>query len=202
LWRYGGALRPAQLGAAIAAKMQSAVLSVARHFKLEGLGSADFLVDGGEPLLLEINPRPGATLDLFDCGGTPLLGQHVTAVAAGRLPTAALKFQDAMAAAIVYAMRGGATPPDMVWPEWTADRPKPSEWIDKNRPICTVLARASTKTRAKRLIKERICRILTGFQSVSRGDDGEQKRRNRRHAPDRVGERQRQGGATRHSAHR
>jgi predicted ATP-grasp superfamily ATP-dependent carboligase len=196
-WRYGGAVHPAELSQAVARKMESAARSVARHFKLRGLASADFLVDDGEALLLEINPRPGATLDIFDRGTTPLMRLHVEAVMAGTLPASTLKFDDAMASAIVYAKRGSVTPPNMVWPEWTADRPKSSEWIDKNRPICTVLARAGTKTRAKRLIKERICKIINIFQTVSRGKDGEQKRRNRRRASDRVGERQHQGGAAR-----
>jgi predicted ATP-grasp superfamily ATP-dependent carboligase len=197
LWRYGGAVRPATLSPAIARRMTSAVMRVARSFKIKGLASADFMVRDGEALLLEINPRPGATLDIFDCGATPLLRLHLEAVHEGKLPPSALKFEDAMASAIVYADRGGAASLGMVWPEWSADRPKSSEWIDKNRPICTVWARAQTKARAKRLIKERICKILARFQSVSRGEDGEQKRRNRRSAPVDVAERQRQGGATR-----
>jgi methenyltetrahydromethanopterin cyclohydrolase len=169
LWRYGGAVRPAALSPASAQRMASAVMRIARSFKIKGLASADFMVRDGEALLLEINPRPGATLDIFDCGATPLLRLHVEAVRKGKLPPSGLKFEDAMASAIVYADHGGAAPSGFVWPEWSADRPKSSERIDKNRPICTVWARAGTKARAKRLIKERICKILAGFQSVSRG---------------------------------
>jgi predicted ATP-grasp superfamily ATP-dependent carboligase len=182
--------------------MISAAKQLARCFKLRGLASADFIVKGEDALLLEVNPRPGATLDIFDCGATPLLRLHLEAIGEAKLPSRALKFEDAMAAAIVYAERGGATPPGMVWPDWAADRPKPSEWIDKNRPICTVWARSGTAAQAKRLIKERICRIKAGFQSVSRGEDGEQARRNRRRAPNGVAKRQRQGGAARQGAHR
>jgi predicted ATP-grasp superfamily ATP-dependent carboligase len=202
LWRYGGAVRPAALPTRTAREMIAAVKRLAACFKLTGLGSADFMVAGGRPLLLEVNPRPGATLDIFDCGATPLLRLHLEAICEAKLPSRALKFEDAMAAAIVYAERGGATPPGMVWPDWAADRPKPSEWIDKNRPICTVWARSGTAAQAKRLIKERICRIKAGFQSVSRGEDGEQARRNRRRAPNGVAKRQRQGGAARQGAHR
>ncbi|MGH6831728.1 MAG: ATP-grasp domain-containing protein, partial [Methyloceanibacter sp.] len=72
LWRYGGAVRPPTLSPAIARRMTSAVMRVARSFKIKGLASADFMVRDGEALLLEINPRPGATLDIFDCGATPL----------------------------------------------------------------------------------------------------------------------------------
>ena len=201
-WRYGGAVRPAALPDAIARRMASAIMRIARSFEIKGLASADFMVNGDEALLLEINPRPGATLDIFDCGAQPLLRLHLEALREGKLPLRALKFEDAMASAIVYAEKGGAAPSTMVWPAWSADRPKSSERIDKNRPICTVLARGSTKAQAKRLIKERICKILAGFQSIGRGGEGEQKRRNRRSAPNAVAERQRQGGATRQSSHR
>jgi uncharacterized protein len=202
LWRYGGAVRPAALTSKVARQMASAVMGVARSFQIKGLASADFVVNGGEALLLEINPRPGATLDIFDCGARPLLRLHLEAVNEGKLPPRGLKFEDAMASAIVYADKGGAAPSGFVWPEWSADRPKSSEWIDKNRPICTVVARGSTKARAKRLVEERICKILAWFQSVSRGDNGEQKGSNRRSAPNGATERQRQGGATRQSPHR
>jgi uncharacterized protein len=200
-WRYGGAVRPAALPPAVVRHMAAAVMGVARSFKIKGLASADFLVNGAEALLLEINPRPGATLDIFDCDVSPLLRLHLEAVSEGTLPPRGLKFGDAMASAIVYAGTGGAAPAGFVWPEWTADRPKSSERIDKNRPICTVVARGSTKSRAKRRVEERICKILAVFQSVG-GDEGEQTGRNRRSARDGAAERQRQGGAARQSPHR
>jgi predicted ATP-grasp superfamily ATP-dependent carboligase len=202
LWRYGGAVRPADLTATVVRKMMSAVMGVTRAFQIRGLASADFMVSEEGVLLLEINPRPGATLDIFDCGARPLLCLHVEAVLHGKLRSKPLKFEGAMASAIVYAEHGGRTPSGAVWPHWTADRPKSSEWIDKNGPICTVWARGKTKTQAKRLIEERICNILAGFQKISRGEDGEQKRRNRRSEQDQVAKRQRQGGAARQSAHR
>jgi predicted ATP-grasp superfamily ATP-dependent carboligase len=201
-WRYGGAVRPAHLSAAAARKMASAVMGVTRSFQIKGLASADFMVDGDTVLLLEINPRPGATLDIFDSGARKLLRLHVEAVMQGKLPSEPRKFEGAMAAAIVYAEHGGRVPSGAAWPHWTGDRPKSSEWIDKNGPICTVWARGRTTTQAKRLIEGRICNILAGFQKNSRGEDGEQKRRNRRSEQDQVAKRQRQGGAARQSAHR
>jgi predicted ATP-grasp superfamily ATP-dependent carboligase len=200
-FRYGGAVRPAALSPRAGRRMTAAVSALAREFNIAGLASADFLVNGDKAILLEINPRPGATLDMFDCGSTPLLSLHLRALKQAELPPRSLKFSDAMAAAIVYAVSGGAAPPGFVWPEWSADRPKSSERIDKNRPICTVMARAGSRARAKRLVEERICKIQSVFQSVSRGEDGEQKRRNRR-APHGVAERQRQGGAAGQGSHR
>jgi uncharacterized protein len=172
-FRYGGAARPALLSSASAKQMSSAVRRISEVFGLKGLGSADFLVNDTEALLLEINPRPGATLDIFDCGATPLMHVHLNAVLEGKLPGSALKFRDAMASAIVYAETGVMAPAAMVWPPWSADRPKPAEWIDKNRPICTVWARGKTPAQALRLVEERSCKIWNAIQRVSRGEDGE-----------------------------
>jgi uncharacterized protein len=201
-FRYGGALRPASLRQSVERQIVSAVAAIARSFAVVGLASADFLVDGDDALLLEINPRPGATLDIFDSGAMPLMRLHLEAIREGRLPASRLKFDDAMASAIVYSPARLAVPPGTVWPDWSADRPKPAERIDKNRPICTVWARGSTRAQARRLVEERICKILSIIQGVSRGEDVEQKGRNRRGAAKGVAERQRPGGAARQSADR
>ena len=201
-FRYGGALRPASLAQSVERQIVSAVAAIARSFAVVGLASADFVVNGDAALLLEINPRPGATLDIFDSGAKPLMRLHLEAIREGRLRRSGLKFDDAMASAIVYSPCRVCVPSGTAWPDWSADRPKPAERIDKNRPICTVLARGSKRAQAKRLVEERICRILYGFQGVSRGENVEQKGRNRRGAAKGVAERQRPGGAARQSPDR
>ena len=148
-FRYGGAVRPASPTQSVARQMASAVTAIARSFAIVGLASADFLVDGKDALLLEINPRPGATLDIFDCGAKPLMRLHLEAIREKRLPGSGLKFDDAMASAIVYAPSRVSVPAGTVWPDWSADRPKSAERIDKNRPICTVWARGSTTSTGK-----------------------------------------------------
>ena len=159
-WRYGGAARPAELSQDLEARLTDSVERVAQCFDLKGLGSADFLVNGEDFHLLEINPRPGATLDIFDSEAEPLLRIHLEAVLEQRLPDCPLKLSEASAAAIVYATEPITVSQSMVWPEWTADRPNCGDCIDRNRPICTVSARARTKVEARRLVDERIESIL------------------------------------------
>jgi uncharacterized protein len=167
-WRYGGAARPAELSPDLEARLTEIVERAAPCLALKGLGSADFLVNGHEALLLEINPRPGATLDIFDSEAEPLLRLHLEAVLDNRLPTAPLTLPAAGAAAIVYATEPITMPNTMVWQDWTADRPVIGERIDKNRPICTVLARAETGLEAKQLVMDRISIIL----AVCAGEEG------------------------------
>ena len=164
-FRYGGAMRPASISAKLQDEMTAAVLKASAAFKLKGLGGADFIVDedAGTALLLEINPRPGATLDIFDEEVQPLLKLHLDAILNGTLPSAPLALEGAAASTLVYAPERVRIADDMAWPDWVADRPKARESIDKNRPICTVLARAETKARAKRLVTERQNTILAEF---------------------------------------
>ena len=164
-WRYGGAARPAELSQELEAQMTVTVERVVQAFELKGLCSADFLVNGednaeGQAILLEINPRPGATLDIFDSAAKPLLRIHLGAVLENRLPDDSLPLPGGNAAAVVYAKEAITVSMTMDWPEWTADRPKCGDSIDKNRPICTVWARSGTKAEAKRLVEERISIIL------------------------------------------
>lgn len=195
-FRYGGAVRTQALAPEVAEAMTDAVARVAASFALKGLGSADFMVRGDEALLLEINPRPGATLDIFDTEADPLLGLHLEAVRGGPLPRHGLALDGAAAAAIVFAPKA-LTVPDIPWPDWAADRPKAGERIDKGRPICTVLARARTPTEAKGLAEERIARIQAACRGRNRGVNGElgEKNGRERNAPHGGRERQRQGRA-------
>ena len=197
-WRYGGAARPTRLPAAAKAAMVVAVERTTEAFGVVGLASADFMVEGGSALLLEINPRPGATLDIFDSPRAPLVALHLDAVLKRKLPKARLTLAGAMASSIVFAPRAVTVPLTMTWPDWAADRPNRGELIDKNRPICTVWARAATRVAAKRLITARTIKVLANLEVGSRGDDGEQigqKDGRERNAPNGMAERQRHGRA-------
>jgi len=190
-FRYGGAVRPATLPKAAEFEMARAVALVASAFGLRGLASADFVLRENHPFLLEINPRPGATLDIFAGAAKPLLGLHVDAVTLGRLPRETLAFEGAAASAVVHAPNGVIVPRSMTWPAWAADLPKPGEQIDKQRPICTVLARAGTRGRAKRLVESRNASLLAKIQKLGKGDTCEQKERRERDASDGTTEHQR-----------
>ncbi|MGH6734667.1 MAG: ATP-grasp domain-containing protein [Methyloceanibacter sp.] len=202
LWRYGGAVRPASLPESTEAAMARAVALATRAFGIKGLASADFVLKGNEALLLEVNPRPGATLDVFAGAAKPLLDLHLDAVLDGKLPRTGLKLKGAAAAAIVYAPRSVIVPRNMTWPDWAADIPKPGERIDKQRPICTVLARAGTKGRAKRLVETRKSIVLAKIQKAEQGKHRGQKDKREPNTPNGTPERQRQGGTARPRPHR
>ncbi len=153
-YRYGGAVRPAGLAPVIANVLAAAVHRLAEATSLVGLNSADFLVDGERFWLLEVNPRPGATLDLFEPLKGSLFALHMAACT-GNLAEPLPYPEGARAAAIVYAEDDISSVPSRDWPGWTADRPIAGSAIKAGEPLCTVYACSSTAAGAKTLADER-----------------------------------------------
>ncbi len=169
-FRFGGAVHPAVLPDDIAASLGEAIGRVAAAFSLRGLNSADFIVGRQGWWLLEINPRLGATLDIFDTPDGTLMQAHLAA-ARGSTPVPVAPVSGAKAMQVIYASHAVRVPA-IDWPGWTADQPHPGEDIPAEGPLCTILAAADTPCEARRLclkrsndIQERVgveeCRTLS-----------------------------------------
>jgi predicted ATP-grasp superfamily ATP-dependent carboligase len=164
-FRYGGAVRPADIPADVAARLEKAACRLASAFSLTGLNSVDFMVDGDDFWIVEINPRPGATLDIFEtCGSgagrSSLFAQHMAACT-GDLIDEAPRLDGAKASAICYAAVDVTAPDRFKWPAWSADRPNGGLAIKAGEPLCTVHAGAATAADAKALVDERLALIHT-----------------------------------------
>jgi len=159
-YRYGGAVRPAPLAPRTADSLSAAVHRIATAMSLVGLNSADFLVDGERFWLLEINPRPGATLDIFETTDESLFAQHMAACA-GKLVTASRHPSGAKAAEIVCAEDDIPSLPVLDWPDWTTDRPLPGSTIKAGEPVCTVHACSLVAAGARALAEKRRETVLS-----------------------------------------
>ena len=159
-YRYGGAVRPAPLTSGTADKLTIAVQRIVAATSLVGLNSADFLVDGERFWLLEINPRPGATLDIFEDGETSLFAQHVAACA-GKLAAAPACVANAKAASIVYAEEDIVSLSVLDWPDWAADLPVAGSTIKSGEPVCTVFACDFSAAGARQLVEKRRRAVLS-----------------------------------------
>jgi predicted ATP-grasp superfamily ATP-dependent carboligase len=158
-YRYGGASTGMPVDAELETRLVDTALTVIEAFELVGLVSLDFVLHGGEALLLEVNPRPGATLDILDDASGSLFAAHVAATR-GDNPAALLKGRwqppRAAAAAYLYADQGALTVPAMAWPDWSADRPAAGTEIARGQPLATVTATALTSREAENLCRERL----------------------------------------------
>jgi predicted ATP-grasp superfamily ATP-dependent carboligase len=158
-YRYGGAVRPALLAPRTAAALTAAVETLGAALSLVGLNSADFLVDDDRFWLLEVNPRPGATLDIFEPAEGSLFARHMAACD-GELVAPSQYSEGAKAAAIAYAERTIEAMPPLDWPDWTADRPIAGSAIKAGEPLCTVYACGSAAPGARALADERRKMVL------------------------------------------
>jgi len=82
---YCGVVGPVPLPAGVAAHVTATVRAAAQSFGLRGLGSLDFMREGDTVNVLEINPRPPASMALYAARGG-LLAAHVRACTDGALP--------------------------------------------------------------------------------------------------------------------
>ena len=158
-YRYGGAAGPIAVDPDRRKEIEIAVAAMTQEFGLVGLASADFIVSDEVAWLIEVNPRPGATLDIFDCDEDPLLARHLEAF--DRRLAAPAARTAAKAAEVVYARRAGACPARTEWPDWVADRPPSQTRFAADDPICTVLATAADAAAARRLVADRAQQITT-----------------------------------------
>ncbi len=164
-FRFGGSLRPAGLSPELETRLRRAAEAITAACELRGLNSIDFLVAGNECTLIEVNPRPGATLDIFEDRGGSLFRAHIDSCR-GRLPRRPLEFAGAAAAGIAYARREVSSVPEFDWPNWTSDRQKPRSALRPYDPLCTIKARAAEPRRARALVDARINLILGRLEHI------------------------------------
>jgi predicted ATP-grasp superfamily ATP-dependent carboligase len=153
-FRYGGAVRLRRYDREKTTLIGDWLTALTRRTGLAGLCSADF-IDGDSGLhLIEINPRPGATLDIFDSDETPLIREHLRAVMGSSISVPA--YRGSAASAIAYTARAISAFPQVAWPAMTADHQMQGTALAAGDPVCTVFATADSATAAMKAVKSRV----------------------------------------------
>ena len=99
---YGGAIGPIA-NAALQERIEQALRALVPAYTLRGLASLDFIEAQDTPWLLEINPRPSASMLLYpDACLVGLINAHLAALQ-GRLPDRAPQHNHVRGHRIVYA---------------------------------------------------------------------------------------------------
>lgn len=164
-YRFGGIVGNVTLDAELETRLIDLMLTLLPHLQLKGLVSFDFIISDGETFLLEVNPRPGAALDVLDDENGTLFHAHVLSTqshdshAAGQEPLSLLSRQwrpTTRASAYLYADRNPLTVPSIDWPAWVHDRPREGTHVQQHAPVATVHASASTPDLATKLCRERL----------------------------------------------
>jgi predicted ATP-grasp superfamily ATP-dependent carboligase len=162
-FRYAGAIARGRdaapaLPPGLVAAITAAIARLVAETGLRGLASADLLSDGARWWLTEINPRPGATLDILDRRGSSLISAHVAA-SAGRLVPLGPPPVDAAGAEICYGARDYHPVPRIDWPDHARDRPRAGTDVARDAPLCTLLATGADADAVKRMLRERAAHL-------------------------------------------
>ena len=166
--RYGGAVSLPDGIVDVSQPMLASVDQLARGLALIGAVSFDFIVSDATAYLLEVNPRHGATLDIFDDPQGTLFHAHVSACKGEPLERRGGDALASKAAAILHADRGPITLGKINWPEWMADRGAPGTFIPLGAPIATVFAEAETPDAAEALARARLAALESLIYEASK----------------------------------
>lgn len=152
---YSGAVGGVRLPEPVLAGLDQLLDRLVAATGIVGLNGLDFLLEGAEPSILELNPRPTATLELHDPDwDTGLFDRHLRACR-GELPTARPIAATARAAAIVHAPVAAVLDPGFEFPGWCRDLPVIGTRFAPWDPICTVHAEGGSPEEARRRVLER-----------------------------------------------
>lgn len=169
-FRYGGCAGPLALEPALVEAIDAALSRLTASVGLKGLASADLILGAGTWHLIEVNARPGATLDIFDAPPLPpLLRLHLDACA-GELPDLPLLVAGAgvevRAAGVFYA----PAPIEVrdALPHWAADRPAPGTRIAAGEPVCTVQATGRDLAEARAVLARRMNHLSRALGTAGR----------------------------------
>jgi predicted ATP-grasp superfamily ATP-dependent carboligase len=155
-FRFAGAINRASLHAAQREMVREFANRITRAVGLRGLNSLDFLLDDARmPRVLEINPRPSATMSLYeDDFSAGLVHLHMRACE-GHLPEQYPRSRSVRAFRILYAAHEVEITESMGWPTWCRDRPRLGQRIERGQPLCSIVAEGADEPVVHALIEAR-----------------------------------------------
>jgi predicted ATP-grasp superfamily ATP-dependent carboligase len=151
---YAGAINRVDLHHSVRRDIACKLDGLVAACRLVGLNSIDFIAAGECYWVLEVNPRPSATLDLYDDdipGG--LFGWHMRACR-GELP-AIVPIGKVRAHRVVYAPQALRLHSRFSFPDWCSDIPEVGDDFMGGAPVCMVHAAGADATETKKLIDQR-----------------------------------------------
>ncbi|HEX6104222.1 MAG TPA: ATP-grasp domain-containing protein [Gemmatimonadales bacterium] len=152
---YGGAVGGIQLPPAVEREIRDGLDALVAATGLVGLNGLDFILRGTRWLVLELNPRPTATAELYDADyARGLFDRHLRACQ-GELPRRPAAARAVRAHAVVYAAAPAVAGGDFAFPSWCRDVPVVGTRVGPGDPVCTVHASGPDAERTLALLRRR-----------------------------------------------
>lgn len=148
---FCGCIGPVYLPPGVRRRLGEAIHALVEEFGLRGVNGLDFLLDGDRISVLELNPRPPASIALYhDALAGGLVHAHLAASLTGRLPAGQLTGRSGPVRGfeVVFARRrcrlGTAARTVLSRLSWCHDLPAQATRLAWGEPVCTVSATAGS----------------------------------------------------------
>ncbi|NBS17253.1 MAG: ATP-grasp domain-containing protein [Gammaproteobacteria bacterium] len=164
LWNQGSLERPFLFVGAIHATglsgrqrqtMRGIIQRLVQATGLVGLNSLDFMLSPeNQVLVIEVNPRPSASMALYDDDFPEgLVAAHIRACRGHLSPVGSPSKMRAFK--VMMASRKMVAKVGHHWPSWCQDRPVDDTVIHPNQPLCTIRAEGTSEAEVLALLDER-----------------------------------------------
>lgn len=107
-------------------------------YPLTGLNSLDFIQHHDQSYVLEINPRPSASMQLYE---DDLLRKHLMTASPSSDWQSSLPQSGYTGYQIIYAEQDVVIPDQYLWQNGTMDRPPAGQICQTGQPICSIIVR-------------------------------------------------------------
>lgn len=135
---FAGIINHTELSEACKARIINWLTKLVPVYQLTGLNSLDFIQHNDQSYMLEINPRPSASMQLYEAD---LLFKHIHAKTITLdnqiipIPSIYRGYQ------IIYAKQDIAIPDNYIWEDGTMDIPPAGQMCQTGQPICSIIVR-------------------------------------------------------------
>ena len=168
---FCGAVGPVLVPENIAMRVTEIARALTAEFELRGLCSIDFMRDGDAIGVIEVNPRPPASMSLYrwPAGAPGLMQAHLRACLHGELPAMPAHAQDMEGFEIVFAQRPlqldtAAARQIAQWPG-IRDIPCAGQRFDIDDPLCTLTASGTSADEVRARLGESRERLLQSLET-------------------------------------
>ncbi len=137
------------------------ITRITKKTRLVGLCGVDYVVaESGEIVVLEVNPRPPSSFELYDQQGA-LFDAHLACFGEGEVDYQFKQNNYSKGYAIYYAQQEIQISNKIVWPDWVKDKPSVGSTITEKFPVCTVHAKDKSVSNVKAVLQEQLNYIET-----------------------------------------
>jgi len=149
---FSGLINQLEINKELQQQLNDILTDLVPEFALKGINSLDFIESDGQCFVLEINPRPSASLNLYSSN---LFSVHINIFLGDGELNSINRLSSCQAYKIIFAEEDMTLEHAIDWPGWVSDRPQKGAIIHTGMPICSIIADGQNERQVEDLLQAR-----------------------------------------------